>query len=398
MAKAVFASFRKQKPENESAVKNTDLTTADAELERDITTPPERHFLFWSLTIGWLGLLLLIMLTGYVSWSDLLFPKLSWFPLTKGHIAFAFAAIWFVNSIEIVGIDEVGAVELYGLPMIKTGRGPKVLAKGLFQLRLFSGKVEETQFPDEPEFIQKTDDKQPLEEVEYVDANGDLVRRKKVRPIRITSAEPTKEELAEGGILNTQMTLELTFWIRWIIVDPFDLIVNAGDATSVIKQMRDVGESTLNNYVTQHTPKQLIKGSKELETALMERIAESVRKWGVKVVGAGMTAIDLNHEVASELRNVAKVKAVAEQTRIAADAEAYKLEQEGKGRGAARAAELAGEGRGYKEAGELIGVEPREVLAAQVARDTVGEADLVLGSEGIAQVVGLGKKILERKE
>lgn len=82
-------------------------------------------------------------------------------------------------------------------------------------------------------------------------------------------------------------------------------------------------------------------------------------------------------------------------TRTTADADEYKLSKEGKGRGKAREEELAGEGRGYKRAAKAIGTTAENVLTAQVARDTVGQGDLILGADGIALALGFAKKILQ---
>lgn len=377
-----------------------ELTDATVE-ERDeafaehVAEPQERQGLFVTLTFVWVLFMALGLVFSMLTWNQEVTVATD-VSVSVGQLLLGAILIWTVSSIKVLQADELGAVLMYGLPMIKIRRGPKFLVTGLFQLERFMATVAQNQFPDEPELIQKTDDKTPLEIVEVTAPDGSVTKRSKVRPIRITTAKPRAD--APDDILNVQMIVEFTFWVRWIVVNPFLFIVNAGGSIdNVVKQMRDVGESCLNSEVTKQTPSQLITGFEKLQKKLQEELKKSVERWGVRVENVGMTAPDLNHEVAMALRDIPKAKAEAVQVRVRAEAEEYRLAQEGKGRGKAREEELAGEGRGYKRAGKFIGVEPQEVLAAQVARETVGQGDLVLGAEGIAQAVGLGRAILKQK-
>ncbi|MCF7815570.1 MAG: hypothetical protein K9M10_02330 [Candidatus Pacebacteria bacterium] len=378
-----------------SVVEIQSTSDDDKDFAQHVAEPKERPGQFYGYTAIWC--ILMALLFGIALWTmgnkiDTADPE----SITTGQVILAIMVLWIVASIKKLQADELGAVLLYGLPMIKVRRGPKFLVFGVFQLERFNGTVEHNQFPDEPEFIQKTDDATPLEIVEITTSEGVFIRRQKVRPIRITTAKPRKS--SPDDILNVQMTVEVTFWVRWIVVDPFKFIVSAGgDVKRVTEQMRDVGESYLNNEVTKLTPSRLISAFDKLQKDLETEIINGVEPWGVMVIKVGMTAPDFNHEVASELRNIPKENAKAVQVRTKADAEAYRLEAEGVARGKARAAELAGEGRGYKEAAVFIGVEPKEMLAAQVARDTVGEGDLILGTDGITEALGLGMSVLKKK-
>lgn len=365
-----------------------------------VSAPQEHPVMFWAITFVWVATLIFGAFLSTTAWWNNSTEIMGDVTISLGQTIVALELLWIAASIRILRVDEVGAVVLYGWPMVTVRRGPKLIVFGIFQLNRFLARIIQSQFPADPELVQKTPDEVPLETVEIFHDDGTMEIRTKVRPIRITTGRPD-EKLPADDILNVQMTVEFSFWVRWIIGNAFLVIVNAGgEIDEVLRQMRDSGESLLNNRVTKMTPSTLIAKFETLQKDLKTAIVEAVAPWGIQVVDVGLVSPDLNHEVAAELRNIPKVNAQAKQVRTKADAEAYKLEQEGKGRGAARAAELAGEGKGYKEAAQLMGggVTAEMLLQAQVARDTVGEADLVLGTDGIAQAVGIGKKIFSNNQ
>lgn len=361
-----------------------------------IIIPPERHKMFWKISIGCGIAMALGIILSMVFWNDKVSITNS-FQMPAGQLILGAVLLWIATSVRVIQADELAGVFCYGLPMIKISRGPKIIIWGVFQLERFNATVEENHFPGEPEEIQKTDDSVPLEYIEITTPDGITITRPKVRPIRITTGKPKESE--KDDILDAQTTIEWTFWARWIIVDPFQFIASAGgDVTMAVKQMRDVGESCLNDEVTILTVSEIISGFASLQKKLEVRIKEEMKHFGIEIIGVGMTSPDLNHALATALRDIPIAKAKAAQTLIAADAEAYRLSMVGRGEGKATEEKLAGEGRGYRRAGKFIGVEPAEMLAAQVARDTIGEGDLILGTEGITQALGLGKKILQQSD
>ncbi len=384
---------------------------------KNVRDPREHPLLFWGLTIAWLITLISAVIYGIYNWSMPETPE--GFSISAGKIVAGLSIAWFVISIKALKTDEIGTVALFGLPLIKAGRGPKLIIAGLFQLERFSGKVRQNQFPAEPELIQKTDDKEPLRLVNFTYSDGTTVERMTVRPLRINTRspytetdDPTKFTKYKGQILNTQMTIEFTFWVRWIVIDPFQfMITGGGDDADILQQIRDAGESYLNAEVVKRVPAELIDEFPALQKGLYDEIKAkiNVQYWGIEVIETGLTAPDINHEVASALRDITKENAIAKKKQITADADAYVtvrsgqaaaevIERTGKAEGIAKEEQLTGEARGFKRSSKLIGIPAEDVLAATVARETVGEADLVLGAEGIAQAVGIGKTILKKKE
>jgi regulator of protease activity HflC (stomatin/prohibitin superfamily) len=372
-----------------------DVPNHDPAFDDEVQTPLEHKGWFYTITLVWAALMLLGALIAIRNW-DTTASLAGLATVSLGQIILVFQILWLVASIKMLQVNEVGAVTCFGWAMIRVGRGPKLIVFGIFQLMKFLASAIQNQFPAEPELVQKTSDDIPLQIVEFIQSDGTVFHQQKVRPIRITTSSP-KAGLADDDILNSQMTVEFSFWVLWIIVDAFDFIIKAdGNVEQATKQMRDVGESLLNQQVSQLTPSELVSGYSMLEAGLKSAITEKMKPWGIKVVNVGLTAPDLNHEVAKALRDIPVAKATAKKTRTEADATAYRLTQEGIGRGNAREHELAGEGRGLKNAAESVNISPAEMLASQVARDTVGEGDLILGADGITQLLGLGKALLKK--
>ncbi len=319
------------------------------------------------------------------------------------HFVMSLCIVWVAFSTRKVPTDEIAAVECYGLPMVVMTRGLKFVPYGIFQMKTFPSTVLQHQFPDEPEFIQKTDDKDKLQPVLVTREDGSTYQRMMVRPIRITSSATRKKgngetEKKELGILDTQMTVEFTFWVRWVIVNPFYFLINAGgNVENAVKQMRDTGETTLTTEVVIRTPAQINDDFEIVKQSLKDKISAELKSWGIQIIDVGLTPPDFNHKVAKQLRNITTAKAKAEQVVITAEATMVEKKKHGMGDADARKRIVAADGKGYKEAAEALGISPELYLQAIVAQNSIGEGDVILGTEGITQMMGLGRKIMEQR-
>jgi regulator of protease activity HflC (stomatin/prohibitin superfamily) len=384
------------------------------QFNQNVRDPREHPWLFLSLTVLWLLMLIAALIWSSFNWTA---PETDGFTIPAGKMVAGLAVAWLVFSVRALQTDEIGAVTLFGLPLIKVGRGPKVIIAGLLQLERFTSKVRQNQFPAEPELIQKTDDSEPLRMVQFTYPDGTIVERMTVRPLRITTRSPYTENdpgyaRYKGHILNVQMVVEFTFWVRWIIVDPFQFMISGGgDDNIALQQLRDAGESYLNQEVVKRIPAELIDEFTGLEQGLSDHIKAKITAaaWGIEVVEVGLTAPDLSHALSASMRDIAMANATAQKklidakadasvTVVSGNAAAEVIERTGAAQGVAREKLLVGEARGINRSAKLIGVPAEQVLAATIARETVGEGDLILGVEGITQAVGIGNAILKKKE
>ncbi len=376
------------------------MKTGSSKSGTDESPPPYTESLFVWILGGWFASMVLATLTLTVSNAVI---TLGDYTVSWGIITFGMSLIWMSTSIAFVGADEIGMAYFYGIPISTIDSGPKLIPAGILQLDIFPASVIQNQFPDEPEYIQKTDDSAPLETVRIRNADGTITERYKVRPMRITTKAPAKADKSSNdtkndsdSILKAQMSLEFTFWVRWKIIDPYLFtLATSGSIDETVKQLRDSGESSLNEDVTTRTTDELVSEFNSVQKNLLEKIKADVDGWGIQIIAVGLTAPDITKDVASALQDIPIAKASAQVTRITADAESYRLEKEGQGRAKARTAEIVAEGQGYADSAKIMGVTTTEILRAQVARETVGKGDLILGTEGLAQVMGIGKALLE---
>ncbi|HEX4799315.1 MAG TPA: SPFH domain-containing protein [Candidatus Paceibacterota bacterium] len=347
-------------------------------------------WVFWGLSALWFVFVVGVVWVSFTPYVS----EHVWGASYVNGMIIALFIIWAVRSVRVVPVDEVALVLVYGFPCTTMQHGPKFIVRGLFQIEYFFTGVAQDQFPDEPEFVQKTPDEVPLETVTVYNEEGDAIERTKVRPIRISTKKGTT---SSDDILNTQITVEVSFWVRWRVTDPYRFMLKGGgDAEGFRSQLRDSGESSLNEEITSRTASELVSDFMGVQTALLKKIKDDVDGWGVEIVGAGLLAPDLTHTLSSEMRNVASAKAKAAQAIITADAQRHVTEQDGIARANAKKAMIVATGEGYRESAGLMGVKPEDLLTADVARDTIGEGDIILGTDGISQAIGLGKKIFEQ--
>lgn len=350
---------------------------------------------YWVVTLAWCALM---AGGGYAAYKTI---GLDVGGISVGAVTGTAVALWTGLSLRTFANTEYGTVFFFGRPsFVVSGGGLKLIPRGLFSVKLEPASVFQIELPGEPEDVQKTSDKEPLHVVE-VKVDGKVVTKTKVRPIRITTKRPTGGDLKDP--LNTQLTIEPSFWFRWRIVNPLLYQLQIGSPEEAAKQLRDLGETILTEKITQLTPVELTTGFTALLNDFRTACAVEVDKWGIEVAESGLNPIDYGKDIAVvldnigiEKGNVAVAESKAEQTRIKAAAERDRLAEEGRGRGIATENEIAGRGRGLKRAGKFVGVAPAEILAAEVAEKTIGEGDVIIGTDGVAQVLALGKLIMKK--
>ncbi|HEY0979558.1 MAG TPA: hypothetical protein VGE23_01820, partial [Candidatus Paceibacterota bacterium] len=99
---------------------------------------------------------------------------------------------------------------------------------------------------------------------------------------------------------------------------------------------------------------------------------------------------------------VAESRANRQAVETEARTERFRLAEVGQGEAEARIAnaearkrELAAEGEGKAEAAKALGISGEDYYAGDIAKETIGQGDVILGAEGISQAVGLGKYIFK---
>jgi len=301
---------------------------------------------------------------------------------------------YYVTSLEKVETGLRGGLTVLEDPALETGSGWFFVPRWLCEIDRMPAHSNQDQFPADPEMVSKRDDDQGLLPGEY-------------RPIRAMTAGSNDQDGDDP--LNTRLTLEVTFAVRWRLREGrfFDLYVKipgrrwADKVASVRQQMRDTGETEVLEEIADRTPSRIISEMELVNANLKTELQKAVEDWGIDIDEARMQAPDFPHTVNVALARIAESRATRQATETDAHGEKTRLTLIGEGQAAAmmavadaRKRELAAEGEGLRLAADALDMTGEDYRAGEIAKATIGEGTLVLGSEGIAQAMGLGKLIV----
>lgn len=339
-----------------------------------------------------------VLLPGIIALSvGLTWAILGHFNLSAWSIFLLSLSYW-VTSIRTVQTNELAGVMVLEQPAFESGPGLLFVPRFICEMDTMPAYTVQEQFPSDPEKVSKRDDDLGLREGEF-------------RPIRaITSG--AKEQFGDDP-LNTRMTLEVTFAVRWRLRKEgfFDMYVKIPgrrwlDKVATIRQhMRDTGETELLEEITERTPFEVVRDMNKLNDDLKSELQNAVKNWGIDIEEARMQAPDFPHELNIELARVGAARARRQTVETDAEAEKTRLTKVGEGQASqvismaeARKQEQKALGEGMRAAADALGITGEKYFEGEVAKATIGEGDVILGAEGIAQAVGLGKHIFgERK-
>lgn len=295
-----------------------------------------------------------------------------------GQLFFVLLVSYLVMSFASVKADEVAATFCYGKALKEAKPGLHFVAFGLMQIKRGPRPVQQFQCPGEPEKIQKTGDEIELKEG-------------MVRPIRVVTGGPNPN--STDKVLNTRMTISLSFFVQWAITDILEYVSNYGSPAQIEKQVRDIGEAILSEIAVQHSPASFIDDLLNINKTLARTVMKRFENSGVRIISTRLISPDVSHDVSKALADVPKVRAEAEQAKIRAEGEKAKLTKEGEGKAAAELAMLNARAKGQKAVMEALGISGETVVASESVRGLSDKTDvLVVGAEGgMRDVMGLVK-------
>lgn len=337
---------------------------------------PEHPELYWPILFGGMAIIAIMLIIALTTWSSLLFDGLG-ITFNSGPTAIVFVIIYLVLSFKEVRADEVAGAYHYGKALVRLNSGPHFAPFGLMQILKAPRTVQEFQCPGEPETIQKGDDKVPLEPG-------------MVRPIRAVTRAP---KASEKDLLDTQMTLEVSFVVQYAITDILDYKANFGSKEEIEKQLRDIGEVTIVEDITQNTPASFINTLPDINEKLAGQVKKRFKNSGIKVVSVRLISPDITHDVSKALANIPIARAEAKQVEIKAGGEQVRLTREGDGKASAELAMLNARAEGQKRMMKQLKVGGEVIIAAEAVRGLSDKTDvLVVGAEGgMRDVMGLVK-------
>lgn len=275
-------------------------------------------------------------------------------------------------SLKYVKENELGGVLFYGRP-VSLVSGLVLVPIGLLNLKTLPKTLNQDQFPGDPQIVWKSPDEAyfKLEKEE---------RDRYVLPIRALTATP--KETDTRSILNTQMTVEVTFYVKWTIEQFWIFLVRIGAVEELIRQLRDSGERVLVQQIAALTPLEIQPNLNTINTALCNELEKITQDSGIRINEAAMLSPDLTRDVNVAMRNIAVEKARAQQlivqaeasaqaTILTAEAEKKRLSLEGDGNAHATQAELGALAEGAKalnvDAGIVIDLKKAQGFATGTA-------------------------------
>lgn len=302
-------------------------------------------------------------------------------------------AVYYFASSYFVQTDELAGVTVLENPAEERKQGFAFAPLWLTELLRYPRPVQQVQFPAEPEMISNL----PDDESERM---GDML----MRPIRITTGGPEKGEEFKDNILNEQLTLEPTITIRWQIELQgfFEFYVNtpgkswAEKKQFILQSMRDTAENALNEEMSMHSAAWCIAKKKELIEKVHQEIIDKVGDWGIIVCEVNILNLTpASHAVNSALGEIPAAKARGQARVIEATNAKAATILESEGTAQATINVEAAKGEGIKQAAEAIGISGADYRNGEIAKTAFGDKTVVLGVDGIAEVMNLGKKLKE---
>lgn len=342
---------------------------------REVTKPSitKHTSLYWFITIPWLATLILIVLWG-VYGGDQNITNLDQFAVATipQQAAIILPTLWFLTSILFVKYTETAGVTALGYAVDRVGSGPKLLARGLFQLLTYPRNSQQEQFPGDPEIVFKGDDSDPLPP-------------EMKRALRVTTGAPTKAERTDGGsdessILDIQVTVGIFFYLRIEISDALVFALRYGSLTEFWRQIRDTGERVITNeFAKTKGAAELIQNLAPIMDKLNERFIEIAEAGGVTVIESGINSPDLSRTLATALRDLGVARSQAMQSQV-------RLEKEGAGKAYAEQVLIESIATALDKAGPAA-------VSAYVGEKVLNDKTVLMGTEGLIQALGIAKTI-----
>ena len=317
---------------------------------------PVRPQLYWAIIVAWIAVV--FVSAGFIyGWGQTSIEDLS----VVRQILLGLLVLWIIYSIKIVRFDQV--IGLLGLEMPikdKVGPGPKLIPWPLIRTITYPSNVQQKQFPGDPEKVFKGDDKEALPEG-------------MVRPLRVTTGKPADNQT---GILDIQASVEVLFYLRLLIEEPLAFYLKYNTVEGFWVQIRDTGQKFLAEKVSQ-TPGlgALMATLPAIMKSLHEEFVKVAKDGGVKIIESGLDSPDLSKRLAEAMRDLGVARSLAQQ-------EAVKITAEGAARAEAERMLIDETQKALANAGEAA-------QAAYIGDRVLGDKTTILGTEGIAQAVGV---------
>ena len=361
----------------------------------------------------------------------LLFNFTEPYTITEG-ITFSWTKLWVYTSIayiifsyrflDPVGTDQSGAITFFDRPIGNVGAGPVFAPYLLFDVKKVTSLAIQKEMPGEPQDIYRgpLDTKVPLPKgmvppiriqfansIENDDKAKEILRDEydavgKNKKVSFSAETSSKSE--DG--LTKRVTAEPFPVIRFIIKDVSKFLRNIGSVDAALRQIEDEMFSVLTRLYTKMSVAQALQNIDWINIHLFNAVQNRIggegtsEPWGITLQDAYVKYIYTSHGVNTAIAEAAQ--APFEKQKVIIAAEASKKSKILNGEGDALAAymlthkTLDAQTTALKKRAEDLGITGEEAIAQFVAAELAkGDNSIILGSEGLGQLVTLGSTMIK---
>lgn len=303
--------------------------------------------------------------------------------------ALPFCALYYAASCFMIQTEEFGGITVLETPALELEHGFVYAPFGITELERFPRKLNQHQFPGEPEDISKLPDDE-----------ADRTRERLMRPIRITTAGEDSSDPDDP--LNSRLTLEPSFTVIWQVQKDgfFEFYTNIPGKTyaeklgNLLQFMRDTGEKALNIEISRRNAAQVTSEKEQIADEVQTRIAHATERWGIMICEVNVLGLEPDHATNIALAGITQAKANAKSTLIVADADSKAQVTRAKGTAESVVIQQRSLGEGLKARAEASGVDAETLFKIDAAVE-IGKNNSKIIISG--DLIDIGKKLIGGK-
>ncbi len=323
-------------------------------------------------------ILIIWLVVGIVFWINN--------PTFIGPILCSFFVFYVILSFGKVNVDQKGAMLFFGRPITDLNAGIFFAPFGIFKVEKEKGTVFQDELPGEPETIFREKEGEHGKTPEGM-----------FPPIRILFGPPNENDTElKGNPYNKSMVTEVTPVVAWRIESLTTFLKVMGDVKNCRKNLSDKSISVCTEDFSKITPAKAMISLEGTNSKLKDKLENDTTKWGISIHDAFVKPFNFSHKLNSAVVSVSVSEQTALSTKVTADAEKYKLTEEGKGKAEAEKLFLKAQALGYDQIAKKLNItEGTVILKIEAMKQALEKAQysIVPGTEIYELFTGLSTAI-----
>lgn len=332
---------------------------------------------------------------------------------------------------QIIQAEKLAVRTLFGQPTDTVGSGLPIVPPFLFDLRVFTARVQQTEKPAEPEKIFRKEDVENVPEgmfppfrVTFTESitdaqarnifgEGDNGEYSVTVEYNATNTRiyTFRADAPNDGLSNRRTTEEVVVVIRWRIEDAISFVKYIGSELEAEKQLEDEVFTVVQRVYPKISLAQALGNVDWMNTilynALMRRVGEigdRSKSWGVHIESVNIKNIRVHHGLNDAIANAAKADFEGKQRERLAETDRIEREKKGQGDAAAQRLILEARADGYNAIAKKTRVQGGDAaMRTEAARELANAGNLVVSdtNSGVGSLLGLvgaGSAVAKREK